>query len=169
MKFSNVVLICGMDGTGKSTLAGKLATRAGNAAVLAFATQLREMCIRDGFLTKEEAYVKPTPVTVRGILRYQSLQYKKLYGEDVFATRLRDYVESLPRELPKFIHDTRYLAELEAFRPEGCTIIYLGGSELTAEQKTMSSFKELPEIYVMADLRLPEKPSEDLIKNLTFH
>ena len=172
MKLNNTVLICGKDGVGKSTLAGQLAVRAGDAIVMAVASTLREMLIQDEVLTREEAYTKPTSDRVRTILRAYSSIYKTQWGPNIFADRAAETASCFPEAIPVIVHDVRYLIEVTAFAREmgwgNVTLIYIGDAELSEDEAAEPSFQDLPDVKELADIWLPEKPHEEFTKDLVF-
>ena len=151
---STIISIAGKDGSGKRTLAGRLAPYFGDCCLMAFATGLREEAIAQGILTREEAYRKPTSPRVRRILREFSTMYKQQKGSNIWANHL---LERMPRTPVVIVHDTRYIGEIGTIRyaADQLISIFVGSAELSDEEKTEPSFKHLPAIRQMADLILP--------------
>ena len=163
-----LIAISGKDGAGKSYLAGKLATLFGDAVVLAFATKLRQLCVDHGYLTQKEAFSKPTSPNARTILRERSEYFKTFYGtRDYFANECWvkwTLLDAL--EIPVIIQDLRHQCEANKVAESKGALIYLGDCELTEDEKTESSFQDLPLIYERANYHLPAKPSEEKILEL---
>lgn len=168
-----LIAIAGKDGTGKSTLAGKLASLYGNAILLAFATRLRQICVGQGTLTEQEAFAKPTSDTARAVLRSTSAQLKATLQDDEFFGKYLQGVWRSTQELGvarvAIIHDLRYVHEARRVKEDGGHIVFLGDGHLTEEQKAMPSFADLPHIVGMADTRLPAKPSENMFDYLCYN
>ena len=164
---ANIIAIAGKDGVGKSTLAGSLAHRMGDTALIAFATSLRQMCVDYAILTYDEAWSKPTPPEVRKILREYSLSFKSYLGDTIFAfNTLKTISRCLNAGIyTVIIHDMRFAVELKALREEfshssdRLYVIYVGSDELSQSEAEMPSFADLPQISQEADIRLPQYPS----------
>lgn len=162
-----VVLVCGMDGVGKSFYASQLAVRLGNAHLMAFATALREMVAKDPFLPYSQAqlYEKPTPPAIRQVLRAQSTRYKEVLGKTVFADYLVNALEADPSSgTPVIIHDARYKVEYDALRDwrlvdsENRRLITVFMGRVPTEREVEeggSSFADLAELQAVADWHLP--------------
>lgn len=161
---TRLIAIAGKDGSGKSTFAGKLATRLGDAYVCAVATGLREHCISEGYLTRQQAYAKPTSQETRNVLRNISKEAKVKYGTKlIWLNKLLLKMRGFLQVCPVIVHDVRYLHEAETLLSLGAELIYLGGCELSAEECGMPSFADLPALYELAKFKLPEKPDDKYI------
>lgn len=171
MTEQTIIAICGKDGAGKSTLAANLAVQYGNCAIMAFATELRERCISDGFLTREDAYRKPTKSSTRRILRQKSQAYKDRYGHYVWADSL---VYNIPDHFNTVIvHDMRYNRELETLKNtcQKVVSIFVGDDHISDDQSKMPSFADLPDLYQSADFLLQKYPMDnykinDIVKTI---
>ena len=156
MSLPLLIGIAGPESSGKTTLACTIAGRFGNAFTMAFATQLRELLIESGELSRGAAYEKPMSDAVRTKLRVYALHYKAKYGDAYFAKHAQKRWRMIRKlNIPAIVHDLRFVCEAEALKEDGGKIIYLGSAGCQGY--------ELDQVYTMADVLTKERPDEQEI------
>lgn len=144
---------CGGYGTGKSYIADELKTYLEEryslkVKIFSFGNFVREYCVVENLLSRDESYGKPTTGKARFTLRTQSYLLKR---ENPFV-----WVDCMEKTMKQHVYDVaivddiRFMKEYEFLLNHGLVLTYLG--------KSQNNY-ELPKLSELADLTFESRVS----------